>query len=95
MYFILAKRLKTLEALELLANGNLSHLDFSDSSNGDFNTNKIYEDSSEAENEANKESVNNFAEGSISQANANEIRKYQKSTLILKNLGSKFNLKII
>lgn len=84
MYFISAKRLKTLEAWELLANGNLSHLHFSDSSNGDFSTNKIYEDSSEAENEANKESVNNFAEGSISQANANEIRKYQKSTLILK-----------
>lgn len=64
--------------------------DFSYSSGTEINIIGIYEESSEAQIETTKESVNNFASGSVSQTNGSEIPKCQKHTLILpKDLWSK------
>lgn len=54
LYFILTKRLITLEELE--TNEDYSDFDFSYSSDGYFNSNKMYENSFETENESTKES---------------------------------------
>lgn len=69
LYFIFIKLLTALEALELISSGDGSDFGFS------YSGHKVFIDSSEAQNETIKVSVNDFPGGFGGQNNENEIAK--------------------